>query len=91
MAKSIYLSTERFAGLDDEPAGWWSELANLQLSLKSGEKIAYDEAELARIAAAREAARGAPAWIALFRFFLPGILFVAAIWFLVWLLGALRQ
>ena len=88
MAKSIYLSTERFAGLDDEPTGWWSELGNLQRLLKSGEKIAYDEAELARIAATREAARGAPAWIALFRFFLPGMLFVAALWLLVYLLRA---
>ena len=90
MAKSIYLSTGRFAGRDNDPADWQSELASLQRSLKSGEKIAYDEAELARIAETREAAHGAPAWNALFQFFLPGILLIAAIWLLVYLLRASR-
>jgi hypothetical protein len=93
MAKSIYLSTGRYAGLD-EPEGWRSELAQLQRSLKSGQKVSYNEAELARTAATKEAFRRAPpssAWNTVLRFFMPGVLLIAVIWLLVWLLRTLRQ
>jgi hypothetical protein len=93
MAKSIYLSTGRYAGLD-EPEGWRSELAHLQRSLKSGQKVTYDEVELARIAATKEKLQHAPpsvAWNAVLRFFMPGVLLLAVIWLLVWFLRTLRQ
>ncbi len=88
MTKSIYLSEGRFAGVE-EPAGWKSELAQLQRSLKSGQEIHYDRAELERIAATKEVFRRFPqstAWNAVLRVLLPGVIFVASIWILVWML-----
>jgi hypothetical protein len=93
MAKSVYLSAGRFAGAE-EPTGWQSRLKQLQLALKSGHKIEYEQAELTRIAATKETLRRVPdaaVCRAVLRFFLPGIIFLALIWILVWVLRSLHR
>jgi hypothetical protein len=88
MAKSIYLSTGRFAGAEGDPS-WPSELERLQAELHAGKSIMYEEAEIERILASKkmllQIPRNAP-WIMLLKFFFPGLLVLGLIWLFVWIL-----
>lgn len=93
MAKSIYLSSGRFAGVE-EPEDWESNLAQLQCDLKAGKKINYDDAELERIMATKATLQSMPdvsVWRVLLRFSMPGIIMIVLAWLLVWLLRSLRH
>jgi hypothetical protein len=88
VAKSIYLSAGRFAGAE-EPPNWEFQLQQLQTELRNGGTIHYDDRELRRILVTKTAlrqVRWSEPWTAILRFLLPGLIVVAVVWLLVWLL-----
>jgi hypothetical protein len=93
-AKSIYLSRDRFAGCEtEEPAEHQQQLLLAQRVIQAGGSFAYDDAELERILATEKLVRQVPlsaAWLALFRFFLPGLLLLVGLGIVYWILRSLR-
>ena len=91
LVKSVYLSTSRYVTgeeTEDEIRNqreYSKELDGIADRLSRGDRIEYDEEELARLKENLDLMRSVPraaVWGAVFRTFLPGFLFVAAIWLL---------
>jgi hypothetical protein len=94
----VYLSTGRFTTGEESEEGvqrqaqYSDELDAAAALLKSGRKVDYDEEELRRLKRELEMLKSVPRaapWTALFRLFLPGLLFLGAIWLLNFLIRAL--
>jgi hypothetical protein len=90
--KSVYLSLGRFEDADDRK-NYGDELEELATRIKTHASIDFDAADLRRLEEQRGLVRSTSpkqAWLAIFRFFLPAILFLLALALLVFLLKALR-
>jgi hypothetical protein len=87
LVKSVYCSIGRFDEPDDA-ADYEKELEEMSSALARGEPIVYDEAELERLREQRRlvgSVRGPDLLLALFRIFLPAILFIAVMLLLIML------
>lgn len=87
MTKSVYLSTGRYEKEVDRTR-YSNELDAIGRAIQEGGTIEFDQAELERLVAQKNAVDGIPlasVWSAVFRLFLPGILFVGSL-FLIFLL-----
>jgi len=86
--KSVYLSLER-CGQTDERDRYVQELTEFASIIKNGQTIKYDSVTMQRLDAQRRAFRSISfksAWYAILRLFLPGLLFLAVLSAVVWLL-----
>jgi hypothetical protein len=91
LVRSVYLSTGRFDDFDEGEA-YREELAGIALQIQAGQAPSFDEADLARLREQRaHVLQVKPRFVAgaLARLFLPALLFLAALWGLVFLLRAL--
>lgn len=89
MAKSIIMSISRYDD-GDERKRYAKELEDLSGALRRGEEPRYDEAELSRLLEEKKVLEQVPmrsVWGAVLRTFLPGVLFVVALFLLYVLLG----
>ena len=89
LIKSVYCSTGRFDDDDDRSEAYIDQLLKMQKALRQGESIEYDQADLERLKEQEMLIDGlasAKVWGAVFRFFLPAILFLAVIYLLVFIL-----
>lgn len=88
LVKSVYCSTGRFQDPDDQDR-YEVELEKIANKLKSGKAIKYNDQELERLAHQQKDIGSVPAsavWSAVFRFFVPGVIFLAVLYFLLWML-----
>ena len=87
--KSVYLSLGRFED-ETERVGYTSALQEYSQTLQSGGEISFDPVEIERLREQKRTFEAVPtkaAWLAILRFFLPGIIFLA---FLIGLLVLLK-
>lgn len=90
LVKSVYLSSGRFALDPERAAEYESELADFQAAIRGGRTIEYEEPDLQRLREEKEFVETWPevaTWSTLFRFLLPGIIFLIFLWLLNFLLG----
>jgi hypothetical protein len=88
LVRSVYLSTGRFDA-PDAKRSWSAALDAIADGIEAGSAPDFDEAELRRLRAQRDAVRSvAPSavWGAVLRLFLPGIVFLAILYGVVLLL-----
>jgi hypothetical protein len=88
LVRSVYLSTGRFEEPDDQTS-YIPELSRLAGIIQSGLPIEFDAAELSRLSSQQRNFVSVPwsaAWGAIFRFFLPALLLIAALCLLRFLL-----
>jgi hypothetical protein len=88
--KSLYLSEYRYSD-GEQMEKWLDELESIAAQLQRSQSFDYDPSELKRMAAVDARIRAIPpsaAWGALFRFFLPAIILLAALWGIVFVLRA---
>ncbi len=81
LVRSVYLSTARFDAPDDRRA-WGAALDAVGARIEAGTPPEFDAGELRRLRAQRDAVRRAPAsavWGAVFRLFLPALVFLATL------------
>ncbi len=93
--KSVYLSTSRYVSGEEteeeieQQERYSKELDRLAQLLQSGQPIEYDKEEITRLQKNLELMRsvsGSQVWGAAFRLVLPGIIFLAALWLIYFLL-----
>jgi len=92
MAKSVYLSVGRYEEEVDRTR-YANELDAIGQTIRDGVIIEYDQAELERLLAQKKAFDRIPmtsVWSAVFRFFLPGFLFIGTLFFLFLLIRWLK-
>lgn len=92
LSKSLYLSKARFDDAD-ERADLGPFLEEASATLRAGGTVQYDPAELQRLSERLSDFRSVSSrqvWGAVFRFFLPGILLLAALFGLLYLLRSGR-
>ena len=90
--KSVYLSLGRFRDARQRKA-YFQELEMIATRLKRDGVIDIDSSEVERLRGERKLFRSVSyrqVWSAVFRTVLPGVLFLAALWGVIWLLRALR-
>ena len=86
----MYLSLGRYEN-DDDIRRYEGELVLMGRALREGDElIDYDPEELSRLRAQKQRVDSIPltaVWGAVFRFFLPAIIFLGVLWFLIYLLA----
>lgn len=99
LVKSVYLSTGRYVSGDeteeeaDQQKRYSKELDRFGQMLENGQPIEYDDEEMARLQKNLDLMRSISrprVWGALFRFAIPGMIFVGAIWLVYILLRLLN-
>ena len=89
LVKSVYLSLDRYEG-DDDRRRYEGELVLMGRALREGgELIDYEPAELSRLRAQKQLVDSIPpraVWDAVFRLFLPAVIFLGILWLVVYLL-----
>ncbi len=89
LVKSVYLSLGRYED-DADIRRYEGELVLMGRALREGDKlIDYDPEELSRLRAQKQLLDSIPpsaVWGAVFRLFLPAVIFLGVLWFLVYLL-----
>ena len=89
LVKSVYCSTGRFDGDEVRSEAYRDELCRMQKELRQGEEIEYDATDLKRLkeqGTLIDELATARVWGAVFRFFLPAIIFLAVIYTLLYIL-----
>jgi hypothetical protein len=91
LVRSVYLSTSRYPLPEqkEERQQYAKQLDMYAEMIRRRQQIVFEEAELARLAANLVLMRSVPraaVWGAVFRLFLPGVLFVAGVWLFYFLL-----
>lgn len=84
--KSIYCSSLRF---EERDMDFESELKEISNQLKAGKKIEYNKLELDKLRKRHKefcTATSGQVWITVIRFFLPGVLFLMAIYLILYVL-----
>jgi hypothetical protein len=89
VARSIYLSSERFFAAEPHPA-WEAQMQEAQQRLRAAEPVWYDEGTLQEILATKALVRSVPWWSpvgALLKLWIPIVVVIAALLLVRWLRG----
>jgi hypothetical protein len=88
MVKSVYCSTARFGSDETITKQHIDEIIEIQIAIRKGESIIYEEAVLERLAKEQEiidSISPVSVWLAVLKFFLPAIIFLGFLYAIIFI------